>query len=140
MGSLNSGVQSVGFSDHSLVYVTLKASIPKFTPKISTFRSFRYFDESLFLQDLAAIDWNYFFSESQDVDEMWGKFKSIFVQLSNKHAPFTTVRKKQNGSPWINDEYLHLARERNYNKQNFSKRKILYIGRDLHILEIKQIS
>ena len=123
MGEFQSGVQSVGLSDHSLVYVVTKLKSPKLNPKISTFRSFRFFEEEAFLSDLAAIDWDKTWSQLDNVNQKLDKFLSVYLKLCNKHAPYVTVRRKQKGSPWINDEYIMIARERDYNKKKFDKCK-----------------
>ena len=46
-----------------------------------------------------------------------------YILRSDKHAPNVTVRKKVNGVPWITEEYICLARERDYNKRQFNKTK-----------------
>ena len=123
MGEFQSGVQSVGLSDHSLVYVVTKLKSPKLNPKISTFRSFRFFEEEAFLSDLAAIDWDKTWSQLDNVNQKLDKFLSVYLKLCNKHAPYVTVRRKQKGSPWINGEYITIARERDYDKNKIDKCK-----------------
>ena len=61
------------------------------------------------------------FTKGNDVESLWEYFKSTFNQLCNKHAPIVSVRKKINGSPWITDDYLKLARERDFLKAKFVK-------------------
>ena len=123
LGQLQCGVQSIGFSDHSLVYALTKVSAHRLTPKISRFRSFRTFDENSFLSDLASIDWDALLAAQDDVNLKWKTFKSLFLQLCDKHAPYITVRRKIKGSPWINTEYIETARERDFNKRKFNATK-----------------
>ena len=62
------------------------------------------------------------FYKSSDVEEMWSLFREKFVSVCNKHAPFISVRiRRQKPSPWINEEYIRLARERDYMKMKFDK-------------------
>ena len=46
------------------------------------------------------------------------------MALSDKHAPFVSVRKKRNGVPWITEEYIKLARERNFYRKKFKSTKL----------------
>ena len=50
---------------------------------------------------------------------MWDCFKSKLILLSDKHAPFISVRRKQNGVPWITDEYIKVARERDFYRKKY---------------------
>ena len=51
-------------------------------------------------------------------------FKLKFMALSDKHAPFVSVRKKWNGVPWITEEYIKLARERDFYRNKFKSTKL----------------
>ena len=117
LGSLISGVQSVGLSDHSLVYVILKSQKAKAVPVISRFRSFRNFNEQLFLDDLRNVSWD--ITDRDNVDLYWDNFKNNFNRICDKHAPIVSVRRKVKGAPWITEEYLQISRERDYNKRKF---------------------
>ena len=64
----SSGVQTVGFSDHSLVYVVLKGRCHSAIPKVSKFRSFRSFDENAFKADLDKIAWTDIDTNNTSVD------------------------------------------------------------------------
>ena len=121
LGELKSGVLSLGLSDHSLVYVITRVTAPRLTPQISSFRSFRHFQENAFLDELQAIDWNEKLQTHDDVDGKWKEFHSTFLELCNKHAPYITVRKKITVSPWITTQYIELARERDFNKKKFNE-------------------
>ena len=120
-GALQCGVQPIGFSDHSLVYTLTKTSANMFTPKISRFRSFRKFNETAFLDELAAIKWNELLKANNDVDSKWSTFHSLFLKLCDKHAPYVTMRPKIKGSPWINTQYIEISRERDFFKRKFLK-------------------
>ena len=119
-----SGVQCVGFSDHSLVFLVIKGKCPSLLPKISTFRSFRAFDEEKFKEDLSQTDWTEFYSKENDLEGMWECFRSIFLSLSDNHAPVKTVRRKRFGVPWITEEYIQIAREREYYRKKFKTSKL----------------
>ena len=123
---VQSGVQPIGFSDHSLVYLVMKGNCRLLKPKISKIRSFRAFDADNFKKDLSEVDWEKIFSEDVHVNEHWNIFKEIFTNLSDKHAPFISVRRKRQGAPWITNESITLARDRDYHKKKFHSTKLQY--------------
>ena len=116
LGDLESSIHSVGLSDHSLIYVIVTIERTKNKPKTTTFRSFRKFKEDKFRQELAECNWDNIVN-NLSVEKSWDNFKGRFNNICNKHAPFVTVRKKVNGAPWISEEYLTLARERDFFKR-----------------------
>ena len=83
---------------------------------ITSFRSFRKFNENNFQKELSDYNWDNTVN-NQGVEKAWDDFKEAFNNICNKHAPFITVRKKVNGAPWITQEYLTLARERDFFKR-----------------------
>jgi len=46
------------------------------------------------------------------------------MNICDKHAPLVSVRQKQRGVPWINNDYLKLARERDYFRKLFRRSKL----------------
>ena len=46
------------------------------------------------------------------------------MALSDKHAPFVSVRKKRNGVPWVTEEYIKLARVRDFYRNKFKSTKL----------------
>ena len=118
--TIQSGVMSVGISDHSLIYVNLKEKVECSKAGPITFRSFKKFDSSKFLSEGSKLTWNSFF-DNDDIEYLWDQFKLKFTQLCNAHAPKISVRKKAKCSPWINEEYITLSRERDFLKKKFDE-------------------
>ena len=114
------GVISLGVSDHSLVYVNLKDSIVRKKPFISKCRSFRKFCIDDFLREGENMSWENIY-EITDIESAWSYFQLNFITLCDKHAPFISVRKKSVKTPWINKEYIELARQRDYLKFKFNQ-------------------
>ena len=102
----------------------VKGKCPSLPPKISQFRSFRAFDEEKFKQDLREINWTELYSNEDNLEGMWQRFKTTFISVSDKHAPFISVRRKRSGVPWITEEYIKLARERDYFRNKFRSSKL----------------
>ena len=81
-------------------------------------------NEEKFKQYLNELDWTEFYSNTNSVEVLWQNFKSKFMALSDKHAPFVAVRKKRNGVPRITEEYIKLARERDFYRKKFKSTKL----------------
>ena len=111
-------VVSLGLSDHSLIYVDTKVKKVPVAPTIKQFRSFRNFNRDAFMEEGGHINWHDVYSVD-NIDEKWNVFKSFFVKLCDKHAPYISVRQRHKRSPWLTDEYLSLSRERDYLKERF---------------------
>ena len=85
---IQSGVVHLGISDHSLIYATRKLnSVIKGNSQNSVeFRNFRKFNVESFLSDLYMLPWVELDCK-QNVDEMWECWKTLFLQVLDKHAP-----------------------------------------------------
>ena len=112
----------IGISDHSLIYVNLKEKVQRNKPCVITFRSFKKFDKKKFLSEGSKLSWESFF-ENDDMDNLWNQFKSKFAHLCNTHAPKVSVRKKAKCSPWIDDNYIEMSRERDFLKKKYDETK-----------------
>ena len=76
------------------------------------------FIEQGFIDDLcshpAIVDCNW---SSTQLQSKWDNFKTAFLQISNKHAPFQVRRLKDRSSPWITQEIINLMYRRDYLKR-----------------------
>ena len=45
--------------------------------------------------------------------------------MCDRYAPTVSMRQKQRGVPWINDDYLVLARQRDCCRKQFGKTKLI---------------
>ena len=97
----------------------IKGKCKRLSPVISKIRSFRSFNEENFKTDLRDLDWSDLYSNKNNVQCIWDCFKSKFTSLSDKHAPFISVKRKLNGVPWITDEYIKVARERDFYRKKY---------------------
>ncbi len=101
---VSSGVIHLGISDHSLIYAIRKLNhVPKTRARnLIEYRNFKNFSPENFLSDLYIMPWCEI-DDKQNIDEMWQCWKSLFVQVLDKHAPLKTKRVRKRGSaPWIN--------------------------------------
>ena len=86
--------------------------------KIIKTRKMKNFNEELFLNDLAAIDWLEILTCSQDINEMvqnWTNILSIDIHtyiVVEKHAPLVERRVSEKSTPWLNLEIKKMPRTR----------------------------
>ena len=83
--------------DHSLVYLCRKISIPKEPPRIILTRQFKNYQASLFKQELSYYLSSYVTSDDPNV--LWNNFKTNFLAIAQKHAPFRQRRVKHEHKP-----------------------------------------
>ena len=78
---LCSGVSRLGLSDHSLVYVYRNSTL-------------------YFRNDISTQLWHDI-KELYDPNDMWKKWKDLFLSVCDKHAPVKIKRTRPTKSPWI---------------------------------------
>ena len=104
-----SGVSHVGISDHSLIYVFRKIALPSFVKGSRTisYRQFKNFDCNRFRSDILAQPWTDLM-RMDNPNEMCLKWKSLFLEVCDLHAPFRTKHVRASKSPWITSELKNL--------------------------------
>ena len=68
----NFGVIHIGISDHSLIFLQRKISVPRSEPKLINKRNFKHYNVDAFRSDLAACLAN-LTSTIQDPNDMWSE-------------------------------------------------------------------
>ena len=87
-------VYETGMSDHHLmIYTMLKSTYTKAEPKILRKRSFKYFSDESFLQDL---------NHGLNDDGNFSSFNNDFKQIVNYHAPIKEILIRGNTKPHLN--------------------------------------
>ena len=84
---LDSGVIHTGISDHSLIFAIRKISImnkPENTIEITNMKNF---NEHNFIKELQELHWEYMYFFATDPNCMWEIWKTLFLEVVNKHAP-----------------------------------------------------
>ena len=66
-----------------------------------------------FLNELRNINWLVVMN-SQDVNEAWSIFKTIFTGVLDDIAPFKQVRIKGRTEPWMNSAILDFIKTKGY--------------------------
>ena len=117
-----SGVSHISISDHSLVFVYRKISLPLKGINSILFRQFKHFDAQSFRADISVQPWDELM-RMENPNSMWLKWKSLFLEVCDKHAPIRTKRVRASRSPWINNDDLKAAGDKllmnKFIRQNF---------------------
>ena len=105
-----SGVSHIGISDHSLIYVYRKISSPSVIKGSSTitYRQFKNFNRNSFRSDILAQPWDDL-KGIHNPNEMWLKWKTLFLEVSDVHAPLRSKRFRGSKSPWIREDTFFLG-------------------------------
>lgn len=114
-------VPSLSISDHFPICITRKnnCKITKHEHITTKFRSFKNFNESQFLQDLAA-DLEPFccLSPDSDINEDCACWVSAITRQLDRHAPLKIRRVKSNRLPeWFNEDIAEARKLRDINKR-----------------------
>ena len=109
-----SGVSHVGISDHSMIYGIRKINSirrNRQTQKFKTVRNFKNFNSSDLVRDLSFVPWQSLLLIS-DPNCYWNKWKELFLNIADFHAPLISKRVQNHHLPWINSEIKTLMLER----------------------------
>lgn len=58
-----------------------------------------------------------------NIDKAWNSWKSIFLEVLNKHALVKTFRPRKNQLPWIDEDIRELMRKRDWVQHKYHKTK-----------------
>ena len=115
------GVISCGVSDHMLVYAEQMICANPPVGTITT-RCFNKCDWEVLQEDMMAAPWQKV-EKCDNADQAWNSWKSIFLEVLNKHAPVKTVRPRKNQLPWIDEDIRELMQERDWVLHKYHRTK-----------------
>ena len=107
-----SAVFNQDLSDHCLIACIRYGAAVKRPPLITVKRSLKHFCEQAFLIDLARVSWKDI-DLIPSVEDAWSFFKSNFLTILDKHAPFKKCRTKNRYSPWFTPDLTALDQHKN---------------------------
>ena len=110
-------VISFGDSDHDLIGYTRFSKNPPIPARIICKRSYKNFDKSAFLSDVAKTDWSDVQS-CTDVDDATECFSRKFRYILNVHAPWSRIQQRKTFCPWLTTETKDLMKQRDSWKQS----------------------
>ena len=89
---------------------------PKMSHYTISYRSFKNFDESKFVEDLQSVPWDTIklFDDTDDILEAW---LDLFLQVVDKHVPLKQHRVRHKNQPqWLSSEILDAMKCRDRHK------------------------
>ena len=110
------GVIACGISDHDMVYLnrSMRNTNIKRDPKVIETRKYNHFDSTAFLTDLKAAPFNDINRFANSPSEIWTIWKTLHLDILNKHAPVTKIKIKGNNIPYITSNVRCMTRQRDY--------------------------
>ena len=108
-------VCKIAISDHYAVFGNRKLNncIKTNTHQTITYRSFKNFDETMFINDLHEVPWETI-EAFEDINEIVGVWNNMLLEVVNKHAPIKSHRIKRKYQPtWLTPQILDCIKERN---------------------------
>ena len=110
-----------GLSDHNHIITTfMRSHLVRLQPEQITYRSYKIFNESLFLKDVQNLD---FSSDIEDPNVIYESLVPKFQKIIDKHAPLKQKTVRGNQSPIMNKK-LRLKKAiytRSRSKNNLNK-------------------
>ena len=101
-------------SDHNIVTAKILTDLPTMVNK--EIRDFKNTDWSIIHMHLACIDWNNFFYNNFDVNEMWNQFSDFLNYLIDLYVPLKSISPGKS-APWF---------DRNLKKMSKKKRSLYH--------------
>ena len=117
---ISSGVYPLSISDHDLIYAIRKIGLPKGKPRYIECRNFKNFDEKQFTSSLKSTKWP-LINEFDDINKACDAWKSMFLEVIDKHAPCRSFRVRNKPCPWINAE----IKQKMFNRDSLKKKAML---------------
>ena len=81
---------------------------------------YKRFDEELFKQDVAKQPWHTI-EGMTFIDSAWTRWKSLFLEVCDRHAPYKSMTVRGIRTPWVTDEIITMTQERDHVKRKAEK-------------------
>ena len=116
----HSSTYETGLSDHHHMITTfMRAHLVRLQPKRIMYRSYKNFNESLFLEDIQNTG---FYCDSEDPNMFYESLVQKFKKIVDKHAPFKQKTLRDNQAPFMNKNLRKAIYTRSRLKNNFNKK------------------
>jgi hypothetical protein len=105
----------INLSDHYMVFTVIdtKCKQKMHNHKYATFRAYKNFDVNAFIKEVQNSFENIDFS-NDNMYKSWDKWKNMFLNLCDKHAPIRKMRVRKKHLPWIDRDVLEKIYERDF--------------------------
>ena len=97
--SASGGIHLV-ISDHRLIYIGRKFTLPKRKSTVEEVRDCKHFNPEYFVADLSWMLWN-MVQQFHNPNDCWRIWKSFFDEKLSRHTTLQHKRTRENSVPWI---------------------------------------
>jgi len=112
-----------GISKHDLIYVSYNLKVPRYEPKIVSYRDFKPNRIDNFLKEGMYIPWHLIYNET-NLDKKLEIFNNLLLEHINQHFPIKTARVTRPPAPWITNDIRILMKERDASHAAFRLSKL----------------
>jgi hypothetical protein len=103
-------------SDHKYIQMTRYSKIIKTAPRYIVKRSYKEFDENVFLSEARKLSWLPLYL-CEDVNTAAAIFQDNINSVLDRLAPIRKIQTRNHFAPWISEETTNLMEERNMLKE-----------------------
>lgn len=96
-----------GCSDHNIIGVTRKTKLPKCGSKIIHKRTYRYFNQEEYVNEIQSADWSEVYNECNP-DSALNRFMNMLMKIIDKHAPLRKRTVRNRCAPWLDSNLKEL--------------------------------
>ena len=90
------GVIRSGLSDHDIIFMVRKLNhFRTYRHKVIHKRCLKHFNQEHFICDLRNVPWDQ--TLNKDPNQIWERWKNLFLTVVEKHAPLKRIRKRKKG-------------------------------------------
>ena len=86
----------------------------KVPSRVANALNHKKFDLKAFQLDIQHIPFDIIKTASKDINDIWLRWKTFFLDILEKHMPTTEFRLKANKIPYINAQTKQMIRQRDY--------------------------
>ena len=119
--ALQTGVVDTQISDHSLVYIIMRVTLPRLTSRKIAFRSFKNLDRDKFVEDLSAAPFH-IMDIFDDPGNMLYVFESLYNDILYEHSPLKYAHVRGH-VPHMNNQWRSAIRKINSLWRRFAKKR-----------------
>ena len=105
------GTLDVNLSDHEMIFTTRKHIKKENNPTSFQGRSYKNYNEALFLDQLSACDWNILYQQN-DPEIAWNILETNVRNVIDNMCPMQTFFVKYLKDPWISQEIMEAIKDK----------------------------
>ena len=106
------GTIDLNISDHIPVYITLKKAKSTFPKTTFTCRTYRIFQNEIFVQQMRQAGFEQITDQGLEVNELWDEMYKIITVILDKLAPMRVSTYRKSRPEWLTAEIMEMMKDR----------------------------